>query len=43
MSLPSTAKIPFGGDYNPEQWPDRLWDDDYRLVGRGVAVLREER
>ena len=21
MSLPGTPKVPFGGDYNPEQWP----------------------
>ncbi|MBN1174796.1 MAG: beta-galactosidase [Micromonosporaceae bacterium] len=31
MTLPETAKIPFGGDYNPEQWPEQVWDDDYRL------------
>ncbi|GAA4934656.1 beta-galactosidase [Actinoplanes utahensis] len=24
-------KIPYGGDYNPEQWPVSVWDDDYRL------------
>ncbi|HLH69379.1 MAG TPA: beta-galactosidase [Candidatus Dormibacteraeota bacterium] len=31
MSLPVTAKIPFGGDYNPEQWPEEVWEEDYRL------------
>ncbi|MCL2733863.1 MAG: beta-galactosidase [Actinomycetia bacterium] len=31
MSLPATPKIPFGGDYNPEQWPPEVWKDDYRL------------
>ena len=31
MRLPATAKIPFGGDYNPEQWPREVWDQDYRL------------
>jgi beta-galactosidase len=31
MSLPSTGKVPFGGDYNPEQWPDDVWESDYRL------------
>ena len=31
MSLPATPKIPFGGDYNPEQWPEEVWDEDYRL------------
>ncbi|SDT26466.1 beta-galactosidase [Actinoplanes derwentensis] len=24
-------KIPYGGDYNPEQWPAEVWDEDYRL------------
>ena len=31
MSLPVTSKIPFGGDYNPEQWPEEVWERDYRL------------
>jgi beta-galactosidase len=33
MSLPATGKIPFGGDYNPEQWPEAVWQQDYRLFG----------
>ncbi len=24
-------KVWFGGDYNPEQWPKDVWDQDYRL------------
>jgi len=24
-------KIAYGGDYNPEQWPREVWDDDMRL------------
>lgn len=29
----------FGGDYNPEQWPREVWDDDIRLMQRaGVTV-----
>ncbi len=24
--------IPFGGDYNPEQWPETLWEEDMRLL-----------
>ena len=29
----------YGGDYNPEQWPRELWDDDVRLMRRaGVTV-----
>ena len=31
MTLPVTSKIPFGGDYNPEQWPEEVWERDYRL------------
>ena len=31
MRLPATAKVPFGGDYNPEQWPEEVWSDDFRL------------
>jgi beta-galactosidase len=25
-------KIYHGGDYNPEQWPENVWDDDVRLM-----------
>ncbi len=25
-------KIPYGGDYNPEQWPEKTWDEDMRLM-----------
>lgn len=29
----------YGGDYNPEQWPREVWDDDIRLMTRaGVTV-----
>ena len=31
MTLPATAKVPYGGDYNPEQWPEEVWQEDYRL------------
>ncbi|MFJ8579627.1 beta-galactosidase [Micromonospora sp. NPDC093277] len=31
MSLPVVAKVPFGGDYNPEQWPEPVWKQDYEL------------
>ena len=24
-------KILFGGDYNPEQWPEDIWDRDMEL------------
>ena len=25
----------YGGDYNPEQWPREVWDEDVRLMRRG--------
>jgi beta-galactosidase len=29
----------YGGDYNPEQWPHEVWDDDIRLMRKaGVTV-----
>jgi beta-galactosidase len=32
-------RIWYGGDYNPEQWPRDVWDDDVRLMRRaGVTV-----
>jgi beta-galactosidase len=31
MTAPRTDRIPYGGDYNPEQWPEPVWDDDHRL------------
>ncbi len=34
-SLPlNTPALAFGGDYNPEQWPERVWAED-------VALMRE--
>lgn len=31
MRLPGTDRILFGGDYNPEQWPEETWEEDMRL------------
>ena len=32
-------RIWYGGDYNPEQWPREVWDEDVRLMRRaGVTV-----
>ena len=25
-------KIAYGGDYNPEQWPEETWEEDMRLL-----------
>ncbi|MFF5309072.1 beta-galactosidase [Streptomyces massasporeus] len=35
-----THKIRYGGDYNPEQWPREVWDEDHRLFTRaGIDTL----
>ena len=31
MINPKLAKIFYGGDYNPDQWPREIWDEDMRL------------
>ncbi|MET8078052.1 beta-galactosidase [Streptomyces sp. NPDC005303] len=37
---PSSSKIPYGGDYNPEQWPEEVRDADHRLFTRaGIDTL----
>ncbi len=33
-------RIAFGGDYNPEQWPREVWDEDMRLMrDAGVSFV----
>ena len=29
----------YGGDYNPEQWPREVWDEDVRLMGEAGVDL----
>ncbi|WEV75896.1 beta-galactosidase [Bifidobacterium sp. ESL0800] len=29
----------YGGDYNPEQWPEEIWDDDIRLMNKARVNL----
>ena len=29
----------YGGDYNPEQWPRHVWDEDVRLMGQAGVNL----
>ncbi|MEU4420699.1 beta-galactosidase [Actinoplanes sp. NPDC024001] len=34
------ARLEFGADYNPEQWPREVWDDDVRAMREaGVTVV----
>ncbi|GAB3225747.1 beta-galactosidase [Glycomyces halotolerans] len=30
--VPAVEGLCFGGDYNPEQWPREVWDDDVKLM-----------
>lgn len=32
-------RIGFGGDYNPEQWPRDVWDEDMRLMREAAVNL----
>jgi beta-galactosidase len=38
--VPRLGKIGYGGDYNPEQWPEEIWREDVRLMGEaGVNLI----
>jgi len=38
--VPDIPKILYGGDYNPEQWPEEVWEEDVRLmVEAGVNFI----
>ncbi len=43
MSMPGPAARPgtpwFGGDYNPEQWPEHVWPDDVTLMQAAGVTL----
>ncbi|MFB3881886.1 MAG: beta-galactosidase [Armatimonadota bacterium] len=32
MISPRLPKVFYGGDYNPDQWPREVWDEDMRLL-----------
>lgn len=34
MTLPRIDRIAYGGDYNPEQWPEEVWDADHEAFER---------
>ncbi|MEU5614783.1 beta-galactosidase [Streptomyces sparsogenes] len=37
---PATPRLAFGADYNPEQWPREVWEEDIRLMRRaGVNIV----
>lgn len=36
----SARGIAYGGDYNPDQWPEEIWDEDVKLMKQaGVNVV----
>jgi beta-galactosidase len=37
--LPGVRSICFGGDYNPEQWPEETWAEDIELMRRAGVNL----
>ena len=34
-----SERIWYGGDYNPDQWPEEVWDDDIRLMKQAGVNL----
>ncbi|MBB6731020.1 beta-galactosidase [Cohnella zeiphila] len=42
MIDPKTPKLLYGGDYNPDQWPRDIWEEDmrlFKLAGIDVVTL----
>jgi hypothetical protein len=43
MTMPGPAPSPgtpwFGGDYNPEQWPEQVWTDHVALMRAAGVTL----
>ena len=41
MKTPNTifTHILHGGDYNPEQWPEAIWDEDVRLMQKASVNI----
>lgn len=43
MAISKNVKLPhmfYGGDYNPEQWPEEVWKDDMLLMNKaGVNIV----
>lgn len=37
--LPRLGAIGYGGDYNPEQWPEAVWHEDMRLMRQAGVNL----
>lgn len=38
-ALPGLTGLAYGGDYNPEQWPEEVWDEDVALMREAGVTL----
>ena len=36
-----TPRLEFGADYNPEQWPRAVWDEDMRAMREAGVTIAE--
>lgn len=43
LGAATRGRVLFGGDYNPEQWPDEVWHEDIRLMQEAGCQLRHPR
>ncbi len=39
LEIPTPRRIRYGGDYNPEQWPEHLWAEDVALMAEAGVNL----
>src|SRR4051812_1280615 len=39
MITPKLSQLAYGGDYNPEQWPEPVWKEDVALMRRAGVNL----
>lgn len=40
MINPKLNAIYYGGDYNPDQWPEEIWQEDMRLFKQaGINIV----
>ncbi|WP_129838770.1 beta-galactosidase [Streptomyces sp. RFCAC02] len=39
MPNAATARLAYGGDYNPEQWPEEVWHEDVALMREAGVTL----
>jgi len=39
LAIPRLPALGFGGDWNPEQWPENIWDEDIELMQQAHVNL----